>query len=184
MKPSFEQLEHFFRLVTEGRVTAANFQAYLEKPGRYLAGLPVTYNCDLGLVELIKLAVGKNNLNNINSDITQERFPLRGTGIIKANCRVEPVSASETKEQAAARLVAAGHILADTGDLAGFQQDHPDEMEKWGWVYVLAETARWAGPGGGVLVPGAGVSGANRNFYLDYFRDQFNSGNGVLVRCE
>lgn len=153
----------------------------IQKP----VGLPTTYDCSLGLRALIELAVGDPNLVNINPDITQERFPLRGTGIVKVNCRVEPFLSGETGEQAARRLTAAGHILADTGDLAGFLYHHPNEVEKFPWVVALAETARWTRPGSKVYVPCASVNGAYRNFNLGYFRRQFTSpGCGVLVRCE
>lgn len=97
---------------------------------------------------------------------------------------MEPFLNNETGEQAAKRLIAAGHTLANTGDLAGFLHDHPKEVEKFTWVVALAETARWTSPDGSVYVPYASVDGARRYFYLDRFRFQFGSRNGVLVRCE
>lgn len=148
------------------------------------SGLPTTYDQSLGLVELIKRAVGPNNLVNIHSDITQEWFPLHGNGIRSVNLRVEPFLDGETGEQAAKRLTAAGHVLSDTGDLAGFLHDHPKEVVKFTWVVALAKSARWARPDGVVRVPHADVHGSCRDFNLDCFRDSLNSSCGVLVRCE
>lgn len=147
-------------------------------------GLPTTYDQALGLAELIKRAVGPENLGNINSDITQERFSLKGTGVRQVNLRVEPFPSNETGEQAAKRLTTAGHTLANTGDLAGFLRNHPKEVEKWRWVVALSEDSRWTRPGGRICVPCAGVRGADRHFVLAYFRRQFYSVFGVLVLCE
>ena len=66
--------------------------------------LPTTYDQFLGLTELIKRAVGKRNLGHINSDITQERFPLHGADVRQVNLRVEkssttkPVSRQKTAD--------------------------------------------------------------------------------------
>ncbi len=152
----------------------------LEKP----KGLLTTYNQSLGLTELIRLAVGPNNMGNINLNITQARFPLQGAGIRTVHLRVEPFRNNETGEEAADRLTAAGHILADTGDLAGFMHDHPQEVAKFTWVVALAKSARWTYPDGLVRVPCAYVIGSYRDVRLDIFRLRFGSARGVLVRCE
>lgn len=148
------------------------------------ASLPTIYDQSLGLRELIERAVGKRNLRNINADITKERFPLSGTVTRTVNLRVEPFLANETGEQAAKRLIAAGHILANTGDLAGFQHDHPKEVEKWNWVFAISEDSRWTNSDDSVLVPYGCVDGAHRSFVLGSFRIHFYSCFGVLVRCE
>lgn len=184
MNPTFPQMQHFFRLVDEGKVSSANFQAFLENPNRFLAGFPVSYDQSLGLKELIRIAVGKNNLGNINPDITQERFKLAGTGVRKLNLKVVPYLDGETSEQAAVRLVADGHILANTGDLAGFLHDHPKEVEKWMWVLAISEDSRWTFSASDVRMPYARVDGASRYFRLFVFRDQLSSVCGVLVACE
>lgn len=92
------------------------------------SGLLTTYDQSLGSMELIKRALGPDNAGNLNRDITQERFPLKGTDRRTVNMRVEPFLNGETGEQAAKRLVAAGHVLANIGDLAGYLHDHPEEV--------------------------------------------------------
>ncbi|MEK7189659.1 MAG: hypothetical protein AAB666_01625 [Patescibacteria group bacterium] len=164
-------LDNALQALTEG-----NFDAQ--------SAFPTTYDQSRGLRKLIELAVGPDNRGNINVDITQERFSLAGTCIRTVNLRVVPfLSNIETGEYAADRLTAAGRILADTGDLAGFQHDHPKEVEKYGRVIALAKNARMVSDGL-VYVPFASVSGAFRNFGLNHFRGQRNFGCGILVRCE
>jgi broad specificity phosphatase PhoE len=145
------------------------------------ASLLVTYDQSLGLMNLIQRALGPDNIGNYTSDITPERFPLKGTDVRTVQARVEPFLDGETGEQAAKRLVAAGHTLANTGDLAGYLASYPKEVEKWKWVFALSEDSRWAFPYGGVGVPCAFVRGAFRDFRLDYFRRGFYSVDGVLV---
>ena len=145
---------------------------------------PTTYDQSLGLKELIKRAVGPNNLENINSNITQERFPLQGTDVRRVNLRVEPYKDGETRKEAAKRLTAAGHVLGNTGDLAGFLHDHPKEMEKWNWVLAISEDSSSAHPGGYVYAPYALVLGAFRVFGLPDGRYRLNSADGILVLCE
>ncbi|MEK9158650.1 MAG: hypothetical protein AAB673_01495 [Patescibacteria group bacterium] len=152
--------------------------------GKSNVGLLTTYDQSIGLVALIKRGLGPNNDGNFNPDITQARFPLQGADIRTVHLRVEPFRNNETSEQAANRLMAAGHILADTGDLAGFLYDHPQEVAKFAWVVALAKSARWADPDGHVCVPYACVDGSYRRFILGSFRFQFRSAYGVLVRCE
>jgi len=147
-------------------------------------GLPVDYDQSLGLRKLIERAVGPANLGNINSDITAERFKLAGNDVRKMNFRVEPYLNGETSEQAAARLTGAGFTLGNTGDLAGFLHDHPEEVEKWWWVHAISEDSRWAFSDGVVYVPYARVNGAGRGFSLRGFRNPLDSGYGVLVACE
>jgi len=145
----------------------------------------VSYDQSAGLLPLIKLALGTKNAGNINPDITKERFPLRGNGVRLVNCRVEAYLDGETSEQAAERLVAAGHILGDTGDLAGFLHDHPKQVAKLpGWVLAISQDSRWADSDGCVCVPIACVFGGGRDFDLDGFRRQLDSDYGVLVLGE
>ena len=183
-KPTFPQMEHFFRLVEEDKITVANFQAFLQNPGRFFAGFPVSYDQSLGLVSLIQRAVGERNLRNIDRDITPQRFKLAGTGVRTVNLRVEPSLDGETPEQAAIRLRKVGHTLRNTGDLAGFLHDHPDEVEKWAWVLAISEDSRWSRSGGNVCVPCAFVGGACRLFHLHGLRGQLDSRYGVLVSSE
>lgn len=180
--PTFPQMQHFYRLVAEGCVTSANFQAFLQNPARFLAGFPISYDQDIGLVPLIERAVGPNNLGNINRDITPARFKLAGTGVRSVTCRVEPYRNGETSEEIYDRLKGTVPGFGNTGDLAEFLHAHPEEVEKWpGWVLAISEDSRWADSDGRVLVPGACVGGARRGFGLFGFRGRLGSGYGILV---
>ncbi|MBI5022866.1 MAG: hypothetical protein HZC05_01710 [Candidatus Magasanikbacteria bacterium] len=143
------------------------------------------YNQAIGLRALIKMAVGKKNVVNINRHLTPEHFKLAWTGIRAVNLRVEPLLDDETGEQAAARLVAAGRTLADVGDLACFMYDYPGEMRRWEWVFAISVSSRWADDGmGKTFVPFASVRGAHREFKLFFFNNPLNrQSHGILV-CE
>ena len=166
---------------SDNRPGLKNFLAGCSMVRTYFA---TTYDQSLGLMKLIKRAVGSANLRNINPDITPKRFPLAGKDVRRVSLWVEPYLDSETSEHAAARLTAAGYILADAGALAGFLYDHPEEVARWGWVLAISEGSRWTIPGGSVYVPCADVRGAYRFFDLGDFRRQLNSGYGVLVASE
>jgi hypothetical protein len=180
-KPTPEQMEHFYVLQTQGIITSANLQGFLQKPDQFVNGFSTTFDQALGLPKLIQLAVGKKNLSNINSDITSERFKLVGTGVRTVVLELAPFLDGETGEQAAKRLVSEGYTLENTGELAGFLHQYPAEVEKCGIVVALGEDSRWTYPGGDVDVPCAYVHGANRDFSLDWFDDRFSSDDRVLV---
>ena len=143
-----------------------------------------TYDQGIGLTALIKRGVGPKNLDNINPDITPERFKLKGTGVRTVKGRIVPYTGEETREQAAKRIMAEGNILGNTGDLAGFLHDHPEEVEKWNWVDAISKDSRWTHPDGYVYVPYARVGGARRRFDLHCLDDRPYSGDGVLVLSE
>jgi len=144
-------------------------------------GLLTTYDSSVGLRKLMELAVGDRNLGNINLDIIQKRFPLR-EGIQKVNLEVVPRLNDESYEQTAERLKAAGHNnFPNTGDLAGYLREHPDEVEKWVWVAAVSEDSRWTNSNGDVYVPYARVHDANRRLGLVHFRESRGLERGILV---
>ncbi len=149
-----------------------------------LIGFQVTYDQAKGLTELIRRALGPKNVNNFNHDMMPSRFPLKGRNVRTVNVRVEPFLSGETGEEAAKRLTATGHTLANTGDLVGFLHEHPKEVENWSWVISLSGDSRWKDPNGYILVPCARVNGAYRFFRLDDFDEIFGFDRGVLVLCE
>lgn len=143
--------------------------------------LATVVNYAIGLTKMIQTAVGPDNLRNINSSITPERFKMTGEGVRNARFEVQRFRDGETGKECAKRLVLEGFVLENTAELAAFLEQHPEEVEKYSWVLALGEASRWAGSGGGVRVPSARVSGASRSFRLDWFRDQFATDGGVLV---
>ncbi len=146
-------------------------------------GLLTTYDQSIGLRKLMERALGEPNIRNINWDITQGRFKFGMVGIRTVNLWVEPYLDDETSDQAARRLVATGHTLANPGDLASFLHDHPEEAAKWAWILALSEESRWVYFGSAFVIY-AYVSGARRGFSHCDFRDRLNSRDGVLVSSE
>lgn len=142
----------------------------------------VTYDQSLGLDKLIRLAVGEQSFKYINMEITQERFLLRGDGVRKVQCRVERYLDSETSEEAAKRLTDAGHVLGNTGDLAGYLHDYPFEVTKYnGPVLAISEDSRWTSDGC-ICVPGVSSACLGiHHFELRDFRRHLSPRYGVLV---
>ena len=165
-KPTPEQMEHFYDL---------------QKPDQFVTSFPTTFDQALGLTKLIQLAVGKKNINNINQNITPERFKLAGTDVRTVMLELAPFLDDETGEAAAKRLVSDGYTLENTGELAAFLRQYPAEVEKYNAVVALGEDSRWTSPGGHVYVPDAYVNGAHRYFRLHWFDIRFDSLNRVLV---
>lgn len=144
-------------------------------------GLVTVVNYATGLTQMIRNAVGPDNLRNINSNITPERFKMTGEGVRNARFEVQRFRDGETPEGCAKRLVTEGFTLENTAELAAFLEQHPEEVEKFAWVFALGEASRWADSGGSVGVPCADVRGAHRHFGLRWFHDRYGSRNGVLV---
>lgn len=160
------------------------------KPAEPVADKPgwheVVYDQSLGLMKLIELAVGPDNIDNIDREITAERFKLRGTSVRKIWCLVEVCLRGETIGEAAVRLMTTGHTLGYTGDLTGYLRDHHEEvMAKWpGGVLAISEDSQWMDSGSRIFMPRCSVHGTCRDFRLSDSRDRVNSRYGVLVVCE
>lgn len=142
----------------------------------------VTYNQSLGLRRLIELAVGQENLGNINRFITPERFKLAGNGLRIVNLRIEPILKDESCDCAAQRLIDAEHTLATVGDLAGLMMTHPRAMTKWEWVFAVDDDSRWVDDTHHPHVVYASVHGTVREFKMFSASHQFTcSRSGVIV---
>lgn len=105
----------------------------------------------------------------------------------RVNSRMEPYLDDETSEQAAVRLLEAGHTLLNASDLAAFALDYPDELQKWAGVLAISEDSRFAynyAPDDiEVLCAYVGHNGRQRGLGLRSVRQSL-SGCGVLVLCE
>lgn len=137
----------------------------------------VTFNQDLGLMKLIESALGEGNYSNCSPHVTAEHFRLAGTGIRTIN--VEPVAFldGETGEEAVKRLAKKGDYSENSGELAAFLENHPDEVVKYNCVAVLGELSQWVTRKeyGHVFTPYVKVEGAYRCFRLNLFRTKFYS---------
>lgn len=104
----------------------------------------------------------------------------------KSSVRVERFLQGEKGKQAAERLIAAGHILANANDLVGFLVTNPNEVMHWHYVVALSEDSRWVDPYGQVSVMKVSADDCAPCFFfrIDDFNSGFDSGCGVLVLCE
>jgi hypothetical protein len=147
-----------------------------------------TFDRSLGLAVLIDRAVGPDNTKRVSPNMNPRIFLLGGTGVRSVRLKVEYCLETETKAQAAKRLVSAGYTLAGVGELAGFLYEHPKEVEKWpGIVSAVSESSRWTHHWDKgeyfVQVPFVAVEddSAYRRFGLDDFNALCRSGYGILV---
>ena len=95
-KPTFEQLEEFYRLVTAGRVNDRNFQAYLRNPNACLATnmeivsptfriLTVT----IDRARKYEKARDAGGYDYLSINIIPKKFPMsRGEGVVKVRVGV------------------------------------------------------------------------------------------------
>jgi hypothetical protein len=145
---------------------------------------PTIVHYHLGLIKLIRLAVGYENSDKIDSRITSQRFKIAETGVRKVNLKLKFPLEGETCMDAAWRLEGEGYTLADTGELAAFLENNPKEVEKYFSVLALGRDARWEYiPDVGIYVPCASVSagGAERYFLIYWFHAKLYSDHAILV---
>jgi len=161
-----------------------------EKEDKTLAerGFPVIYDQSMDLRRLMLRTLDKDNIRNINYDITEDRFKVLGAGVIRmVRMRVEPFLEEETSAQAAQRLLAAGHTLGNSKDLPSFLYDYPQEWAKWRWILAINEESRWRCYGS-VFVMYAYSEGEKRGYNHCGFSDPVGCSeknpNGVLVLTE
>ncbi|TSC83774.1 MAG: hypothetical protein G01um101413_914 [Parcubacteria group bacterium Gr01-1014_13] len=187
--PTFPQMQHFFRLVEEGKITSSNLQTFLEGPARFLVGLQTTRSQSSNLTFLINRAVGENNLRGIHPLITPEHFPIKIGGALRSvSLMVERYLDGEKRWDGPARLVKEGYTLANIYDLANFLYDHSNEVAKWERVYASSKDSCSVcgdySEDPAVLGPFVTVEGTFRRFWLDNSRAQMHSRYGILVLCK
>jgi len=85
--PTFAQTMRFYQLVEEGRITAENFQNYLENPNRFIDDgriFPVSIDYSMSVHDMIK--AGK--YDEAHSDWSS--FSVSGNGKMEAKLRLIP----------------------------------------------------------------------------------------------
>ena len=175
-----KQLCELHAQIATGRITRAMMQAFLDDPNRFVTKFPTTINLSLGLMKLIRQAVGENGY--INPDITPERFKIKGKGAREVSLELVPFLEDETGKEAAKRLEAEGYILENAAELAAFFQQFPEEVKKHNYIVALGKDSRWGIYTDGVHVPFVCVvRNGKRSCHLVSFDSKFRSGNLVLV---
>ena len=168
--------------IRDGRIAPELLLDLLENPARLPDAFPISYDQDLGLMSLIRSAVGPDNLSNICPAIHIANFKLAGRGICSVKCRVEANLYGESSEQAMQRLAGHGPAFGNAGDLAGFQHDHPDEMRRWlGGVRAIGTGSQWKVTADCILGPHAYVNSSNRLFDLGGFGYKLSPKCGILL---
>ncbi len=154
----------------------------LIEPGNNPTWYRVSYDQSIGLVPLMRRAVGQDNISEIRQEITQKRFPLMGLGIRSVKAKVQPYLDGETRAQGAKRFVDSGYLLGNVGDLAVFMHNYPQAMVGWGWVDALNEDGRtWIDSEGRICVANASVLRTRRAFAVGGLQSRVLSFCGALI---
>lgn len=139
---------------------------------------PTAVNNPLGLMRMLEEGLGKENYpRNISPHITPERFQLTSPDVREVNLELAPFLAGETAEAAVRRLAPKGYNFENTGELAAFLADKPEEVAKYAAVVTLGDLSRWVTKKqfGQVFVPYVQVNGAYRCCRLYPFNTRFYS---------
>lgn len=127
MKPTFGQLEHFFRLVAEGKVTLENFQPFLESPDYCFehCGFPVSVDYSKSLAEMIDAATNSMRNWGVHPNVTAEHYEVEGKGKVDFNLRLVYIE-SPTTEEAERFLATKGLGPARVEHLIAFGARYPE----------------------------------------------------------
>ncbi len=130
----------------------------------------VIVNRDLSRAESIE--AGKYDW--VNSDITQEHFPVKGSGKQNVNIVLFHFNRTITSDEVIAEMEKAGYRPADIDELLGLGVVNPDLQKEFP---IVGLGSVWRGPGGSRRVPYLGWGGVERDLDLHWF------GNGWGARC-
>ena len=163
--PTFPQMQHFFRLVDEGKITAERFQAFLENPNRFFeeTGFPVTVDYDMPLDAMID--AGKYDWKN--DDITVEHFPIEGTGTVECKLLLVHLDRSFTTAEVEEQLKAQGLEPAKIEHLLAFGAKYPEKQLKFP---IIALGSSWVDSDGDRYVPYLSRDGSKRRLRLGWDR--------------
>lgn len=90
-----------------------------------------------------RLAVGPNNLYNIQSSIPFDKLRrAKGSGGLMFPYLV-PFRSMENQENGIRRFLSEGYLLGDVGEVCRFMARYPEEVEKYNSVFALDEGSRW-----------------------------------------
>lgn len=100
----------------------------------------ITVANELGIMNLIKLAVGEDGY--INPDFNPECFMLAENGAQTTALKLVPFLSSEIISGCWQRLEQIGCRLGNTAQLAAFYQQYPEEVAKYMGVFALSKDSR------------------------------------------
>ena len=161
--PTFPQMQHCFRLVDEGKITAENFQTFLENPNKFFEdnGFPVTVDFGMSLVDMI--AAG--NYGWKNGDITVEHFPIVGSGTTDVKLRLITLGRDAKTTEVDAYIAGLNVESAKLEHLLAFGAKYPDKQREFP---IVALGSGWVDSGGNRNVPYLDVDGSKRKLNLNW----------------
>ena len=183
--PTSEQMDQFSLLQKEERITAENFQAYLQNPNNFHGAFPIVYNQAIGLAPMIERAAGWEHSELIRRKIAEYETPVQRTGVRSVMVRVEPSLVGESGKDVFERTKLKVPGFANAQDLAEFVHAYPYVVRKFlsGWTLAINEDSQWWCADIGISVLCATVPGASTRFELRNFQKPLDTIGGILVLC-
>lgn len=172
-KPTFGQIEHFFRLVGEKLVSKDDFQKFLEgcRPeekekeqkvtGSVSQKHPVTVGYGVSMAKMVK--AGKYDW--VNGNITQENFPSEGNRTAEVDTVLVHLNKVASTDEVLRHLDSLGLRPATIAELMAFGVKYPEIQREFP---VIALGSVWQDSAGGRRSPGLGRGGADRRLALSW----------------
>lgn len=141
-KPTFEQVEEFYRLVSSGRVNDQNFQAYLRNPDSYLAASMEIVSPTFRILTVTidrarkyEKARDAGEYDFTTSIIIPEKFPMsRGKGVVKVRVGVFTLGRRATDEKVLARRNELGLLPIGMEHEFAVGEQFKDLQRELGWI--------------------------------------------------
>lgn len=152
--------EDLHRLVTEdGKLTLVKVAEFIAKAVRQTFKVCVDYTCNLGQM------IADGNYDWVDSDITQEYFPVQGQGKQEREIVLFHFNRVVNSDEAIKEMAQADCSPAAIEELLALGKAHPDLQRQFS---IIALKSVWRNPDGYRYVPYLGRSGTERNLYLTY----------------
>lgn len=173
MKPSFKQIEEFWRQVESGRITMPRLQQFLE--GKSGESLTVVVDYSQPIAEMVR--AGKYDY--VNSDITDKRFPKKqNSGAVETSPDLVHLNKVVSTDEALRELNARGLRPATLEELLAFGAAYPEEQRKFS---IVGLGSSWLDPLGHRRVPVLWGNSSGRDLSLYWREDDWNSGYRFLA---
>ncbi len=141
IKPTFAQLQHFFRLVEEKKITADNFQLFLGNPNKLFFEddvFPVSIDYKLSLDEMVE--EGKYDMKTGITPENFESFKIEGSGTVEAKLRLMCINRPVSIEEVDELIESFGLMPAKIEHLLAFGAKYPDKQREFS---IIAPCSGW-----------------------------------------
>lgn len=145
-----------------------------------------TGQATIGLISLIREAVGLGNLHNIDEVFTSEQFRLvESSSAHKGKPSLIPCFDDETGYQVRNRILSQRYTLGNTIDLARYMINNLVAMKKFAGVLAMSDDSQWECPESRCAYVSYAFAGKNcrqrRSFGLFRLSSKFSSKHAVIV---